>query len=167
MISSGVVEGFNGKAKLTTRKAYGLRTPQGIEFAMFHVMGYPTRAGMHPQILLRRSEKHSILLFFLGNLRFLVLSMASCHAIFRRGLHSLPPPFHRRRTRAGSPDTEASSQGASANMAHHHPQRFRRAAQRAQVSGEFARCGAAWPSSREPSASCRCSLGGYPCPAVG
>ena len=38
-ISSGVVEGFNGKAKLTTRKAYGFRTPQGIEFALFHVMG--------------------------------------------------------------------------------------------------------------------------------
>jgi len=27
MISSGVVEGFSGKAKLTGRKAYGLRTP--------------------------------------------------------------------------------------------------------------------------------------------
>ena len=35
---------------------------------------------------------------------------------------SLPTqPFHRRRTRADSPDTEASSQGASANVAHHHP----------------------------------------------
>ena len=38
-ISSGVVEGFNGKAKLTTRKAYGFRTAQGIEFALFHTMG--------------------------------------------------------------------------------------------------------------------------------
>jgi len=38
-ISAGTVEGFNGKAKLTTRKAYGFRTPQGIEFALFHVMG--------------------------------------------------------------------------------------------------------------------------------
>jgi hypothetical protein len=38
-ISSGVVEGFNGKAKLTTRKAYGFRTAQGIEFALFHAMG--------------------------------------------------------------------------------------------------------------------------------
>jgi hypothetical protein len=26
-ISAGIVEGFNGKAKLTTRKAYGFRTP--------------------------------------------------------------------------------------------------------------------------------------------
>ena len=40
MISSGVVEGFSGKAKLTARKAYGLRTPQGLEIALFHPMGY-------------------------------------------------------------------------------------------------------------------------------
>jgi transposase len=38
-ISSGVVEGLNGKVKLTTRKAYGFRTAQGIEFALFHAMG--------------------------------------------------------------------------------------------------------------------------------
>ena len=40
MISSGVVEGFSGKAKLTGRKAYGMRTPQGIEIALFHRIGY-------------------------------------------------------------------------------------------------------------------------------
>ena len=40
VISSGVVEGFNGKAKLTGRKAYGVRTLQGLEIAMFHPMGY-------------------------------------------------------------------------------------------------------------------------------
>ncbi len=38
-ISAGVVEGFNGKRKLTTRKAYGFRTPQGIELTLFHVTG--------------------------------------------------------------------------------------------------------------------------------
>jgi transposase len=38
-ISSGVVERFNGKAKLTTRKAFGFRTPKGIEIALFHVIG--------------------------------------------------------------------------------------------------------------------------------
>jgi len=38
MISSGVVEEFSGKAKLTGRKAYGLKTPQGIAIAMFHPM---------------------------------------------------------------------------------------------------------------------------------
>jgi hypothetical protein len=37
-ISSGVVEGFNGKVKLTTRKAFGFRTAQGIEIALFHVL---------------------------------------------------------------------------------------------------------------------------------
>jgi len=40
VISSGVVEEFSGKAKLTGRKAYGLRTPQGIEIPLFHPMGY-------------------------------------------------------------------------------------------------------------------------------
>ena len=54
MISSGVVEGFSGKAKLTGRKAYGSRTPQGIEIALFHVTWYPTRADNILQILLRR-----------------------------------------------------------------------------------------------------------------
>ena len=38
-ISAGVVEGFNGKTKLTTRKAIGFRTPQGIEIALLHVLG--------------------------------------------------------------------------------------------------------------------------------
>jgi len=37
VISSGVVEEFSGKAKLTGRKAYGLRTPQGLEIALFHL----------------------------------------------------------------------------------------------------------------------------------
>jgi len=40
VISSGVVKEFSGKAKLTGRKAYGLRTPQGLEIALFHRMGY-------------------------------------------------------------------------------------------------------------------------------
>ena len=40
MISSGVDEGFSGKAELTARKACGLRTPQGIEIALFHPIGY-------------------------------------------------------------------------------------------------------------------------------
>jgi len=39
MISSGIVEGFSGKAKLTDRKAYGLRTPQGLEIPLFHPIG--------------------------------------------------------------------------------------------------------------------------------
>jgi hypothetical protein len=38
-ISPGVVWGFSGEAKLTTRKAFGFRTPKGIEIALFHVLG--------------------------------------------------------------------------------------------------------------------------------
>ena len=38
-LSSGVVEGFNTKAKLTTRKAYGFRTYHGLEVALYHALG--------------------------------------------------------------------------------------------------------------------------------
>jgi transposase len=37
--SSGIVEGFNSKAKLTTRKAYGFRTFKAAEIALYHAMG--------------------------------------------------------------------------------------------------------------------------------
>jgi transposase len=39
MISGGVVEGFNNKAKLTTRKAYGFRTFEAAETALYHTLG--------------------------------------------------------------------------------------------------------------------------------
>jgi transposase len=38
-ISAGVVEGFNNKAKLTTKKAYGFRTYGAIETALYHQLG--------------------------------------------------------------------------------------------------------------------------------
>jgi len=38
-VSSGVVEGFNTKAKLTTRKAYGFRTYHAAEIALYHTLG--------------------------------------------------------------------------------------------------------------------------------
>jgi transposase len=38
-ISSGVVEGFNNKVKLTTRKSYGFRTYEAIETALYHTLG--------------------------------------------------------------------------------------------------------------------------------
>jgi len=38
-ISSGVVEGFNNKAKLTTRRAYGFRTFRAAEVALYHALG--------------------------------------------------------------------------------------------------------------------------------
>ena len=38
-LSSGIVEGFNGKAKLTIKKAYGFRTYRAIEVALYHTLG--------------------------------------------------------------------------------------------------------------------------------
>jgi transposase len=38
-ISGGVVEGFNNKAKLVTRKAYGFRTFRATEIALYHTLG--------------------------------------------------------------------------------------------------------------------------------
>ncbi len=38
-VSTGVVEGFNNKIKVTTRKAYGFRTYKCIEIASYHVLG--------------------------------------------------------------------------------------------------------------------------------
>ena len=38
-LSSGIVEGFNTKAKLTTRKAFGFRTYHAIEIALYHALG--------------------------------------------------------------------------------------------------------------------------------
>lgn len=39
LYSSGIVEGFNNKAKLTTRKAYGFRTYKAAEIALYHALG--------------------------------------------------------------------------------------------------------------------------------
>ena len=38
-ISAGIVEGFNNKAKLTTRKAYGFRTLEAAQLALYHTLG--------------------------------------------------------------------------------------------------------------------------------
>jgi transposase len=38
-ISAGIVEGFNNKAKVTTRKAYGFRTFRAAEVALYHTLG--------------------------------------------------------------------------------------------------------------------------------
>ena len=37
--SSGVVEGLNNKAKLTTRKAYGFKTFRALQVALYHTLG--------------------------------------------------------------------------------------------------------------------------------
>jgi transposase len=38
-ISSGIIEGFNNKAKLTMRKSYGFREYETIELALYHQLG--------------------------------------------------------------------------------------------------------------------------------
>jgi transposase len=38
-LSSGVVEGFNNKVKLTTRRSYGFRTYEAAETALYHSLG--------------------------------------------------------------------------------------------------------------------------------
>jgi transposase len=38
-LPSGVVEGFNTKAKLTSRKSFGFRTYPGAEIALYHALG--------------------------------------------------------------------------------------------------------------------------------
>lgn len=38
-ISSGIIEGFNNKLKLNTRKSYGFRTFQAIEVMLYHTLG--------------------------------------------------------------------------------------------------------------------------------
>ena len=38
-LSSGVVEGFNNKVKLTVRKSYGFRTYEAVETALYHNLG--------------------------------------------------------------------------------------------------------------------------------
>ena len=38
-ISAGIVEGFNNKLKLITRKSYGFRTQNAYETALYHNLG--------------------------------------------------------------------------------------------------------------------------------
>ena len=46
--SSGIVEGFNNKAKLTTRKSDGFRTHHATEIALYHALGaVPARETAH------------------------------------------------------------------------------------------------------------------------
>ena len=44
-LSSGTVEGFNNKVKLTTRKSYGFRTYEAIETSLYHNLGAPPELG--------------------------------------------------------------------------------------------------------------------------
>jgi carbon storage regulator CsrA len=69
VISAGIVEGLNNKAKLTMRKAYGFRTYEAIEIALYHTLGNlpephfthefcrrsPLQGGLHMLVLSRKS----------------------------------------------------------------------------------------------------------------
>lgn len=47
-VALGAVEGLNGKAKLITRKAFGFRTYEGLETALYHTLGdLPERPMAH------------------------------------------------------------------------------------------------------------------------
>jgi transposase len=47
-ISTGIVEGFNNKLKLITRKSYGFRTQEAYEIALYHNLGaLPVRKFTH------------------------------------------------------------------------------------------------------------------------
>jgi hypothetical protein len=47
LLSSGVVEGLNNKAKVTMRKSYGFRTYHVFELAFYHSLG--KLPGVHPR----------------------------------------------------------------------------------------------------------------------
>jgi hypothetical protein len=52
LLSSGVVEGLNNKAKVTMRKSSGFRTFRCRELALYHSLGKLPRTGIDPRILL-------------------------------------------------------------------------------------------------------------------
>jgi transposase len=39
LLSSGLVEGLNNKAKVTIRRSYGFRTFHALELALYHTLG--------------------------------------------------------------------------------------------------------------------------------
>ena len=53
-LSAGAVEGLDGKVRVITKRAYGFRTYRAVEVEVALYQPWPpTRAGLHPQILLR------------------------------------------------------------------------------------------------------------------
>ncbi len=52
LLSSGVVEGLNNKAKVTIRKSYGFRTFRCLELALYHSLGKLREPRIYPRILL-------------------------------------------------------------------------------------------------------------------
>ena len=48
--SRGVVEGFNGKARVITKRAYGFRTSGALDVTLYHAIGDGPKTQTHPQI---------------------------------------------------------------------------------------------------------------------
>jgi transposase len=59
LLSSGVVEGLNNKARVTMRKSYGFRTFRCLELALYHNTWQAARAGIDPRILLANHRKRA------------------------------------------------------------------------------------------------------------
>ncbi len=57
--SSGAVEGMHLKAKLALRKAFGFRSYQNYELALYHTLGHLPATRRRPQIL-RMSRKFQL-----------------------------------------------------------------------------------------------------------
>ena len=49
--SSGIVEGFNGKARVITKRAYGFRTCEAMEVTLYHTLGNLPEPAATPQPL--------------------------------------------------------------------------------------------------------------------
>lgn len=47
-ISSGAVEGLNNKIRVVTRRAYGFRTFNAMEIALYHTLGPPPGTRISP-----------------------------------------------------------------------------------------------------------------------
>ena len=56
LLSSGVVEGLNNKAKVSMRKSYGFRTYRVLELALYHSFGQAPRTGVYPRFLLTNQK---------------------------------------------------------------------------------------------------------------
>jgi transposase len=52
MLSNGVVEGLNNKAKVTMRKSYGFRAYRVLELALYHSLGKLPQPEFHSRFLL-------------------------------------------------------------------------------------------------------------------
>ena len=57
LISSGVVEGLNNKAKVTMRKSFGFRTYRVLELALYHSLGKLPEPESTQRILLTNQKK--------------------------------------------------------------------------------------------------------------